>query len=246
MARTKSGGFNKFLNFIGLVDDAEPSYENEYASENYGRASTYVPQRQRANARPTQSAPAPRRSSAPSRSARTYGDDRGYSERSYSASSRYSDRYDDRSARADDGYADEPRPARRAAYDDGYAAEAPRASRTERPRSRFEEEPARRVERTEAPVPVQRTRISRPQRTVMFSLHRLEDCCEVIDNLIRGNTIVLTMDELDGHLMQRAVDTLSGAVFALHATIRKASDKTYLIAPSGVEVNETYDVDRRF
>ena len=102
------------------------------------------------------------------------------------------------------------------------------------------------MERTEAPVPVQRTRISRPQRTVMFSLHRLEDCCEVIDNLIRGNTIVLTMDELDGHLMQRAVDTLSGAVFALHATIRKASDKTYLIAPSGVEVNETYDVDRRF
>ena len=103
MARTKSGGFNKFLNFIGLVDDAEPSYENEYASENYGRASTYVPQRQRANARPTQSAPAPRRSSAPSRSARTYGDDRGYSERSYSASSRYSGRYDDRSTRADDG-----------------------------------------------------------------------------------------------------------------------------------------------
>lgn len=31
-----------------------------------------------------------------------------------------------------------------------------------------------------------------------------------------------------------------------NATIRKASDKTYLIAPSGVEVNETYDVDRRF
>jgi FtsZ-interacting cell division protein YlmF len=46
--------------------------------------------------------------------------------------------------------------------------------------------------------------------------------------------------------MQRAVDTLSGAVFALHATIRKASERTYLIAPSGVEVNETYDMDRRF
>ena len=80
----------------------------------------------------------------------------------------------------------------------------------------------------------------------MYSLHALEDCCEVIDNLINGTTIVLTIDELDGHLMQRAVDTLSGAVFALHAIIRKASDKTYLIAPNGVEVNETYDVDRRF
>ena len=84
------------------------------------------------------------------------------------------------------------------------------------------------------------------QRTVMFTLHNLEDCCDVIDNLILNNTVVLTLDDLDAHLMQRAVDTLSGAVFALHATIRKASDKTYLIAPSGVEVNETYDVDRRF
>ena len=54
------------------------------------------------------------------------------------------------------------------------------------------------------------------------------------------------MDDLDVKLMQRAVDTLSGAVFALHATIRKASDRTYLIAPSSVEVNESYDVERRY
>ena len=83
-------------------------------------------------------------------------------------------------------------------------------------------------------------------RTVMFSLHSLEDCCDVIDNLILSNTVVLTMDDLDARLMQRAVDTLSGAVFALHATIRKASDRTYLIAPSGVEVNETYDMGGRY
>ena len=80
----------------------------------------------------------------------------------------------------------------------------------------------------------------------MFALHNLEDCCDVIDNLILNNTVVLTMDELDPKIIQRAVDTLSGAVFALHATIRKASDRTYLIAPMNVEVNETYDVDRRF
>ena len=80
----------------------------------------------------------------------------------------------------------------------------------------------------------------------MFSLHSLEDCCDVIDNLILNNTVVLTMDDLDARLMQRAVDTLSGAVFALHATIRKASERTYLIAPANVEVNETYDMDRRF
>ena len=80
----------------------------------------------------------------------------------------------------------------------------------------------------------------------MFSLHSLEDCCDVIDNLILSNTVVLTMDDLDARLMQRAVDTLSGAVFALHATIRKASERTYLIAPAGVEVNETYDMGGRY
>ena len=89
-------------------------------------------------------------------------------------------------------------------------------------------------------------RVSQRSRTVMYSLHSLEDCCEVIDQLIANNTVVLTMDELDGHLLQRAVDTLSGAVFALHASIRKASDKTYLVAPMSVEINEAYDMDRRF
>ena len=98
----------------------------------------------------------------------------------------------------------------------------------------------------DAPADNQRgaSRGSARQRTVMFSLRNLEDCCDVIDNLILNNTVVLTIDELDARLMQRAVDTLSGAVFALHATIRKASERTYLIAPSGVEVNETYDMGR--
>ena len=95
-------------------------------------------------------------------------------------------------------------------------------------------------------APQRSMRVSPRSRTVMYSLHSLEDCCEVIDQLIANNTVVLTMDELDGHLLQRAVDTLSGAVFALHASIRKASDRTYLVAPMSVEINDTFDMDRRF
>ena len=47
MARKKSGGFGKVLEFIGLVDDDEPrdTYEDEYESGNYGRQATYQPQR---------------------------------------------------------------------------------------------------------------------------------------------------------------------------------------------------------
>lgn len=81
---------------------------------------------------------------------------------------------------------------------------------------------------------------------MMCQLTSLEDCCDVIDSLIAGNVVVLTLDELEPKLVQRALDTLSGAVFALSATIRKASDKTYVIAPSTAELNESYDAERRY
>ena len=48
MARNKSGGFNKLLNFIGLVDDedTQDTYGEEYSSDNYGRRAAYTPARQ--------------------------------------------------------------------------------------------------------------------------------------------------------------------------------------------------------
>jgi FtsZ-interacting cell division protein YlmF len=229
MARNSNGAFGKFLNFIGLVDEVEPrdSYGEEYTNGNYGRASTYVPQRQGGAAQSRTAAPA--RRSLPAQGGRSNVGPRTYgvAEEEYRVPNR-------RSAAPQDEYQEN--------Y--GESARANRAPA--RPRSRFEEEEPQQQPRRQENLPAPRMRVSPRPRTDMCSLHSLEDCCEVIDKLIAGNTIVLTMDELDGYLMQRAVDTLSGAVFALHATIRKASDKTYLIAPMGVEVNETYDVDRRF
>ena len=208
MARNKSGGFNKLLNFIGLVDDddTQDTYGEEYSSDNYGRRATYTPARQSRAASSRQAAPRqqaqqrrlPETHARTSRSASRF-DDSGYTSRSQRQPSRYSQQPDPR-----------------------YSANVPQ-----------------RV------APQRSMRVSQRSRTVMYSLHSLEDCCEVIDQLIANNTVVLTMDELDGRLLQRAVDTLSGAVFALHASIRKASDRTYLVAPMSVEINEAYDVDRR-
>lgn len=257
MARRKSGAFSKVLEIIGLVDDEDPrdSYEDGYAGDGYGRQSTYIPQQQRTRGndtiRRTQD-----RTSASQRDVRSarYDSQARYSdapvkrrtstliervdgERDSYRSSAYrdrSDRYDQDSYAARSNPASMPRSAR-------YSGEeAPRTSRfaESSSSSRFSQETA--VPAVRESRPVQR------QRTVMFSLHSLEDCCDVIDNLISNNTVVLTLDDLDVKLMQRAVDTLSGAVFALHATIRKASDRTYLIAPSSVEVNESYDVERRY
>ena len=232
MARKQSGGFNKLLNFIGLVDDedTQDTYGEEYSSDNYGRRAAYTPARQqRGNSRPAASRQPEQRRLPES------------SSRSGRYESRYGSRFDSRTQRSYDDYrASERRPASR--FDDsGYTA------RSSRPASRFSQQPDPRYGNVPQRVSPQRSmRVSQRSKTVMYSLHSLEDCCEVIDQLIANNTVVLTMDELDGRLLQRAVDTLSGAVFALHANIRKASDKTYLIAPMSVEVNEAYDFDRRF
>ena len=248
MARKQSGGFNKLLNFIGLVDDEDPrdTYGEEYSGDNYGRQSAYTPRQQRGvqNSRTApRSTAQPRR--LPEAPAQNRYDGSRYGNSRYGAdrydSGRYDARGDARSARGYDDY----RPAERRAssrFDDaGYGT-----PRMERPQSRYSQPdaryggnlPQRQVHRPQ--------RVTQRSRTVMYSLHSLEDCCEVIDQLIANNTVVLTMDELDGHLLQRAVDTLSGAVFALHASIRKASDKTYLVAPMSVEINDTFDLDRRF
>lgn len=237
MARKASGGFNKLLNFIGLVDDEDnrDTYGEEYSGDNYGRQAAYSPSRQqrRADTRVPQRQSTARR--LPEPAPRASRDDSRYPARSPRETARASRGYDDYRV-------DERRTASRfddAGYD-GYSRRQTRQpSRYSQPDSRYGGNLPQRA----AP---QRMRVSPRSRTVMYSLHSLEDCCEVIDQLIANNTVVLTMDELDGRLLQRAVDTLSGAVFALHANIRKASDKTYLIAPMSVEVNEAYDFDRRF
>ena len=230
MARKKSGGFGRVLEFIGLVDDEDPreTYDEEYESGNYGRQQAYTPQRpQRAQEQPRQEVS--RRYSSSYEPTRTPRMNRSASATSSRFDSRGSQNNTQRRSntvaneRSAGRYDYSPRPASR--FDDsaqGYAAEE------------MPQRGGRAVPNTGR------------QKTVMFALRNLEDCCDVIDNLIQNNTVVLTMDNMDDRLMQRVVDTLSGAVFALHATIRKASERTYLIAPMTVEVNETYDTDDRF
>ena len=227
MARKKSGGFGKVLEFIGLVDDDDPrdTYEDEYESGNYGRPQAYAPQRtQRAQEQPRQEVS--RRYSSSYEPTRT--------PRMNRSASSTSSRFDSRSSQS-------------STQRRSTSSSAGRYDYSLRPASRFDD--ASQGFTDEAPQTQprnSRTSGASRQKTVMFALHNLEDCCDVIDNLIMNNTVVLTMDNLDDRLMQRAVDTLSGAVFALHATIRKASERTYLIAPMTVEVNETYDTDDRF
>lgn len=215
----KGGGLGRVLEFIGLVEEEDPQdvYEDEYQSGDYGRQPVYTPPRQSARQPQGGAYMTPRR-----------GGSVAPTRPSRPTRNGSGSRFNQPTRGSASNRRPAPQPERRP-YD--YTMRESRFGS-------LNDAPA------DAPRSVPRG-TSRP-RTVMFTLRNLEDCCDVIDNLIIDNTVVLTMDELDVRVMQRAVDTLSGAVFALHATIRKASEHTYLIAPAGVEVNETYDTDSRY
>lgn len=82
--------------------------------------------------------------------------------------------------------------------------------------------------------------------TIVYYMHSLEECSDVINSLISNKSVLLNFEEMDGATMQRTVDTLSGATFALRAKLRKVAEKMYLIVPENVQVNMTRSVERRY
>ena len=75
-------------------------------------------------------------------------------------------------------------------------------------------------------------------QTVIFKLHSVDECKGVIMALIEKKSVLLNLDDLDTLQAQRTLDTMSGATFAIGARLSRASDRTWLITPSTVEVND--------
>ncbi len=253
------GRLNKFLEFIGLVDDEpEPAYERQAMG-----AQVYNPPQRRAaeGARPVR---------------QQSGYASGYSQGSYNqgtytqgsyapnASAREYDRYGSRTP--------EPRaPYRSSASSDFRSGRFDQEPVRPEPRQAAKPEYSRTAQpfRAAAAVPAYRNdpirdefdRLEQPQpprgnvitmqndsrhQTVIYYLHTLEECRDVITDLIDSKTVLLNLEEMEEKTIQRGIDTLCGAAFALGATLRKASDKTYLIAPNNVEVAMTNETERRY
>ena len=186
-------GLNRFLEFIGLVDDntadARTNERPRYREETYEEP-RYTP---RPQARPASDARSNRFGGSQARSS---GAQRARTDSRSRANAAYSD--------AGDGY-------------EGGSYGMVRSQRGGKMK----------------PNPT----------TIVYYLHSLSECSGVIEDLIGGNSVLLNLEETD---MQRVVDTLAGAAFALHAKIRKVSEKMYLIAPENVEVNMTSSVSRHY
>lgn len=235
MARKNGKGFGgKVLNFIGLVDDEDPrdTYGDEYESGSYGQRQAYKPQRsQRPQERPRQELVSRSSRYEPTRAPRMERN----SSRSTGYESRYGSARDARGASRGNSYVE-----REDSRSSGRYDYSPRSSRF------GGSAPARNEEQSNLPQTRQSRQGGSRQKTVMYNLYSLADCKEVIDQLILNATVIITMSDLEHGHLQRAVDTLSGAVFALNAKIRKVSEYTYLIAPNSVEVDDAFDSDRDY
>lgn len=68
----------------------------------------------------------------------------------------------------------------------------------------------------------------------MLSYEMTGEICGYIKN---KRPIIVNMEKLDSHEMQRAVDFLTGACCALNGTVEKVTDNIFIFAPEHVNVN---------
>lgn len=259
-SKQKAKGFNKFLDFIGLVDserddefdpefdqprssnrgrsNRNSSFDDEFAEEpRMTRASSARRDRaasasqsshgasryetddewQTQSARPDYSSARAQRSS--SRNSSRYGSEQRFGAASQSrASGRFTEAQpEDDSYRA--GYSSQRQSA--SSYAASYGSSRSASARWNEGESSYTQTPDNSYQR---------------HQTIIIHLQSVEGCKEVILSLIEKKTVLLNLDELDSLQTQRALDTMSGATYAIGARLSRASDRTWLITPSNVEV----------
>ena len=248
----KNKRLGKFLDFIGLVD-TEKEDDGNYAGASRSHTSSRPAQR---NAAPVQDdmddlfdeTPAPRRQSARSTAPRAAssryesGDDWMESGR-IDYRSQPSSRYSSSRPQAQSRYSSAP------SYEEGY-----RSTRTQsRPqmydygmegerRNPYRQAPARtpapRVEEMNSEYETYESEPAASSRhqMVVYDLHTVNECKDVILALLAKKSVLVNLVSMNQETAQRALDTLSGATFAISAKISRASDTTWLFTPSNVEV----------
>lgn len=67
----------------------------------------------------------------------------------------------------------------------------------------------------------------------VFKPTSFDDVCEIIDFLLLNKPAVVNMEAVKDDTIQRVMDILSGACYALHGDISEISKNIYLLSPDG-------------
>ena len=69
-------------------------------------------------------------------------------------------------------------------------------------------------------------------------VRQIDECRAIIKCLLRGESVLLNLENIDPKDCGRVVDLLSGAAFALQGRMLKVAHLSYLLAPENVEIIE--------
>ena len=72
----------------------------------------------------------------------------------------------------------------------------------------------------------------------IVNVRQIEESREIIKYLLRGESILLNLENIDPKDCGRVVDLLSGAAFTLQGRMIKVAHLSYLLAPENVEIIE--------
>lgn len=73
-------------------------------------------------------------------------------------------------------------------------------------------------------------------KMAIYSPKTFEDVQRIIDHLKRKEPVVVELKSADKEILQRIMDFLSGAVYALSGSIANVNKNIYLLTPSGVTI----------
>ena len=221
-------GFSETLQrigrFVGLYSDAE---EGEYQYDEYGQP---IAQQGRQRAAP--------------RGEPVY-DEYGQPEMDYEPEQAYDDQTYQTNYGSGSSYMRAgARPVRNQAQAAPPRRPAPeQAGRARQPQQQPQPQPRQARYDNVIPLPEREARGAEPSpaqpaqaSTIIFCVRRKDDSSLIIDYLLHGVNVILNFEEVDDVQCQRVLDMVSGAAYALRASVERISHRNYLVAPTGVKI----------
>ena len=74
------------------------------------------------------------------------------------------------------------------------------------------------------------------QQVILFNPKSFDEAGDLVQHLMQGRSIVMTLEGVPNDLARRLLDFLSGIAYALQGKITPISAKTYFVTPQNVDV----------
>ena len=73
-------------------------------------------------------------------------------------------------------------------------------------------------------------------KVILFSPKTFEESGELVDHLMQGRSVVMTLDGIPTDTARRLLDFISGITYALQGKITPISAKAYFVSPQNVDI----------